>query len=80
MQLKKTVGARVAACGLGVVVAMGAPGIAHLDSNIGTTTAAENGWPEVTTTKKATPRSPEIPFAAPKLTATPCPKRTSFPC
>jgi hypothetical protein len=69
-----------AVIGASVVVAMGAVTVAYPGNEVGTSTATPNGWPAATITRTPPPSAPHTSFAAPTLTATPCPKRVSLPC
>jgi hypothetical protein len=67
-----------AVIGASVVVAMAAVTVAYPGTEVGASATSSNGWPAATITR--TPPAPRTSFAAPTLTATPCPKRVTLPC
>lgn len=69
-----------AVIGASAVVAMGAVTVAYPVNEVSTSTTSSNGWPAATITRTPPPSAPEKSFATPTLTATPCPKRVTFPC
>jgi hypothetical protein len=69
-----------AVIGDSVVIAMGAVTVAYPGNEVGTSATRSNGWPAATITRTPPPSAPHTSFAAPTLTATPCPKRVTLPC
>jgi len=80
MQLRLNVKLFSAVAAAGAIVAMGALGFEQPSTGDTAYMASARGWSAATTTKTASPRAPETPFAAPTFTAAPCPKRATFPC
>jgi hypothetical protein len=68
-----------AVIGTGAVVAMGAITIAHVENEVGTSTARTNDLPMASVTM--TTARTELPISyAPTYTAHPCAKRATMPC
>jgi hypothetical protein len=63
-----------AVIGASVVVAMGAVTAAYRGNDVGASATSPNSWPAATVTRTPPASAPETSFAAPPITAAPCPK------
>jgi hypothetical protein len=69
-----------AVIGGSVVITMGAVTVAYPGTEVGADAPSSNGWPAATITRTPPASAPRTSFAAPTVTATPCPKRVTLPC
>ena len=63
-----------AVIGASVVVGMGAVNVAYPGTDAGASATSPKGWPAATVTRTPPASAPQTSFAAPPVTATPCPK------